>query len=28
MALGIAPHERLTRAAAAGVGNHVVLLAR
>jgi phosphoribosylformylglycinamidine synthase II len=26
MALGIAPHERLTRAAAAGVGNHVVLL--
>ncbi len=26
MCLGIAPHERLTRAAAAGVGNHVVLL--
>ena len=26
MALGLAPHERLTRAAAAGVGNHVVLL--
>jgi phosphoribosylformylglycinamidine synthase len=26
MCLGIAPHERLTRAAAAGVGNHIVLL--
>src|SRR5260370_1393425 len=26
MGLGIAPHGRLTRAAAAGVGNHVVLL--
>lgn len=26
MALGLAPHDRLTRAAAAGVGNHVVLL--
>ncbi len=26
MCLGIAPHERLTRAAAAGIGNHVVLL--
>jgi phosphoribosylformylglycinamidine synthase len=26
MCLGIAPHERLTRAAAAGAGNHVVLL--
>jgi len=26
MCLGIAPHERLTRSAAAGVGNHVVLL--
>src|SRR6059058_2749335 len=26
MCLGIAPHERLTKSAAAGVGNHVVLL--
>src|SRR5438128_10253452 len=26
MCLGIAPHERLTRSAAAGIGNHVVLL--
>jgi phosphoribosylformylglycinamidine synthase len=26
MCLGIAPHERLTRAAAAGIGNHIVLL--
>jgi phosphoribosylformylglycinamidine synthase II len=26
MCLGLAPHERLTRAAAAGPGNHVVLL--
>jgi phosphoribosylformylglycinamidine synthase subunit PurL len=26
MCLGIAPHERLTRSAAAGVGNHLVLL--
>jgi phosphoribosylformylglycinamidine synthase subunit PurL len=26
MCLGIAPHERLTRSAAAGVGNHIVLL--
>src|SRR5215212_6071511 len=26
MCLGIAPHERLTRAAAVGIGNHVVLL--
>ncbi len=25
MALGIAPHERLTRSAAAGIGNHLVL---
>ncbi|MFL5841603.1 MAG: phosphoribosylformylglycinamidine synthase subunit PurL, partial [Thermoleophilaceae bacterium] len=25
MCLGIAPHERLTRAAAAGIGNHIVL---
>src|SRR6476660_9623334 len=26
MCLGIAPHERLTKSAAAGVGNHIVLL--
>src|SRR5213075_3097608 len=26
MCLGIAPHERLTKSAAAGIGNHVVLL--
>jgi phosphoribosylformylglycinamidine synthase len=26
MCVGLAPHERLTRAAAAGIGNHVVLL--
>lgn len=26
MCLGLAPHDRLTRAAAAGIGNHVVLL--